>query len=296
MILNKLAWQLLTDDEKMALSLQLGMEKSSWESGEIMARSHYKYLEIKYRATHFLKMFTEHLDVYETLFPKYITGDKLAIRYFDLCIGERNKPMVAIEKIIIEFGKTHRLVINEKIVDTLKKWDKEDNIYNKVCLELVKEFDRWNNFRILPKDIQEPSAFKRRIKNAHKKQLKVALGIHPIALKKLRQLYETKTSPYVYLALIQEKPELFKMKVNKGSMYIFNSLGLYVFKDLKTATTYINEIHVYTSKGLKECTDGLDFWPIYRDLIKESVNYHDVMKITSSRKHLQLAMEKFQLL
>lgn len=296
MTLNNKAWELLLPDEKMALSLQLGLDKSSWESGEIMDKSHYKYLEIKYRAEHFLKIFTDHLDLFDELFPQYITGDKLVIGYFRLCLQLRLKPLKAIEILSDEHGRVHRKVLNDKIIITLKKWDKEDNAYNKTMMELVKDFDRWNNFRVLPKEIQEPSAFKRRIKNSYKKQIRVIKSIHPIALKRLRELYETKGGNYIYVPLLVPEPIILKMKINKNSMGIFNSLGIYTFKDKEIALKYINSINQYILKGKKECIDGLDFWPIYRELIKKSFNYHDVMKITSSRKHLQLAMEKFQLL
>lgn len=296
MILNNQAWGYLLADEKMALSLQFGMDKSSWESGEIMNRSHYKYLEIKYRAEHFLKMFTEHLSLFDELFPKYITGDKIAIQYFRLCIESRKKPMRAMEMLEDQFGTVHKKVLNERITKVLKEWDKCDNAYNKTTLELVKEFDRWNNFRILPKEIQEPSAFKRRIKNSYKKQIRVIQSIHPIALQKLIKLFQTQGSPSVWIPFLMPQPEIYKMKINKTSMGIFNSLGIYTFKDKEIALQYINGINLYILKGKKECIDGLDFWPKYREHIKMAYNYHEVMKITSSRKHLQLAMEKFNLL
>lgn len=296
MVLNSKAWELLLEDEKMALSLQLGMDKSSWESGEIMNRSHYKYLEIKYRAQHFLKIFTEHLELFDEVFPKYINGNKMVLRYFNLCIVFRYKPIKSIGLINTEFGKTHKKVLDEKIIETLKNWQKSDNMHNHAMLELIKEFDRWNNFRILPKDIQEPSAFKRRIKNSYKKQIKIIQSIHPLALTKLKKLYLTRTSPYIYVPLLSPNPEVFMMRINKGSMAVFNSLGIYTFKDKNIALEYINNINLYTQKGKKDCLDGLSFWPLYRELIKKSYNYHDVMKISSSRKYLTLAMEKFQLL
>lgn len=297
MKLNKYVWDILLPDEKMALSLQLGMEKSSWESGEILNKSHYKYLEIKYRAEHFMKMFTEYYELFNELFPSYLTGNKIAIGYFRLCIEKRYKPLKAIEILSQEHGKVHKKVLNALIIKTLKNWDSGENAYNKNALELVKEFDRWNNFRILPKEIQEPSAFKRRVKNSYKKQLRVIQSIHPIALAKLRKLYETNKSPYVYVPfLMDNNPEIYKMKVNKGSMEIFNNLGMYTFKDRKLAEEYIEGINEYILKGKKDCIDGLNFWPRFRELIKESYNYMEVMKISSSRKYLKIAMEKYQLL
>ena len=42
------AWQILNKDEKTALMLTFNQKKSSWEAGDIMDKSHYKYLEITY--------------------------------------------------------------------------------------------------------------------------------------------------------------------------------------------------------------------------------------------------------
>lgn len=296
--INKKAWGYLSHDEKSALTIQHGLGKSSWEVGEIMNKSHYKYLEIKYRGEHYLKIFTEQVELFDCLVSDQTSGDKMVIRYFKLCIEKRKKPMQAMEVLIDEHGKITKGILNEKIIQTIKKWSKDDNdnAFDKNLYNLVMDFDRWNNFRILPKEIQEPSAFKRRIKNAYKKQIRAVKGIHPIAIEKLKKLYQTKNSPFVYVPLITEIPEIYKFKENKGSMSIFNGLGLYVFKDKEKALSYINEIYKYLSKGKKECTDGLDFWPIYRELIKFACNYHTVMQISSSRKYLQLAQEKFQLI
>ena len=63
------ALKILKEEEKASLSLQLSHSKSTWEAGEILNRSHYKYLEIFERAKKFFKMFTEHYDFYPDFFP-----------------------------------------------------------------------------------------------------------------------------------------------------------------------------------------------------------------------------------
>ena len=44
---QKKAWSCLIDKEQQSLFLQLSESKSSWEAGEILKLSHYKYLEIR---------------------------------------------------------------------------------------------------------------------------------------------------------------------------------------------------------------------------------------------------------
>lgn len=295
MKMNKEAWQMLTEDERAALGLQLALKKSSWESGEILGKSHYKYLEIKYRAEFFLKLFTEHLEVFDDVIPQYINGDKTVIEYFRLCIEHRRKPRKAMEE-MDKNSKVKRKNINERIIQQLKKWEVSENAHDSAIYNLVKEFDRWNNFRILPKEVREPSAYKRRIKNFYKKQIRIINTIPEISMERLLKAYETKNKrPYLYLPIIYGgEPEVRRVLINSQSLEIFNTIGLYLFSKFKDAEEYITEIDIYTGKGKKACTDGLDFWPKYRELIKLAKNYDQIQNITPSRKHLQVALVKFE--
>jgi hypothetical protein len=295
--MNKRAWALLSEDEKLALSLQLGLNKSSWESGEIMKKSHYKYLEIRYRAEHFLKMFTERLDLFDCLIPKDINGPKIVIEYLRLCLEKRCKPAQALEEVSkSQSARVTKSMINDHLIELLPKWENSENAYDRSTFEFVKEYDRWNNFRILPKEIQEPSAYKRRIKNTYKKHVRVIGHINPLSLEKLKKLYAIKKSQYFLPILVEGKGEIWPVKLNEASSKLFNSIGLYIFTNKQEAQEYIESIETYISKGKKECTDGLDFWPKYRELIKKAKNYQEVQNITPSRKYLMMALSKIEFL
>lgn len=56
---QKKAWDCLTPTEQQSLFLQLSESKSSWEAGEILKLSHYKYLEIKERSEKFFRLFSD---------------------------------------------------------------------------------------------------------------------------------------------------------------------------------------------------------------------------------------------
>lgn len=55
------AWSCLMDKEQQSLFLQLSESKSSWEAGEILKLSHYKYLEIRERSEKFFRLFSDFL-------------------------------------------------------------------------------------------------------------------------------------------------------------------------------------------------------------------------------------------
>lgn len=293
-VVNQKAWSILMDDEKLSLSLQLGMQKSSWESGEIMNKSHYKYLEIKYRAEKFLKMFTEHCELYLEVIPEYIKGDAHTIEYFRKCIEKRLKPAEAIFQINSSgsLSLIKKKELNKKIITQIEDWRKSTNAHNQTMLALVLEFDRWNNYRILPKEVQEPSAFKRRLKNKHKKHLNTLTHIHPLGLVKLQKLYKTNRSPFNFLPLIVENEvKVIKVKDTLKAMEEFCNLGFYVFKTEVTASEYISSVYNYQYKEDRACRDGLEFWPKYREYIKMSLNYARIQQINPQRKFLDTAMK-----
>lgn len=297
MKVNKKALSILVEDEKTALGLQLGLQKSSWEAGEIMDKSHYKYLEIKYRAEKFLRMFTEHIELYEEVIPKYVNGNKEVIDYLKQCIEKRTKPAQVIDNIArtyVEVGFS-KSVFNQKLITQLNKWLKSGDPYEEAVYNLIKEFDRWNNYRILPKEVQEPSAFKRRIKNTYKKHIRVLTSIPKLSLQKLKELAETKSSNGVYLPIIFENQiQVIKVKQNRNTLQIFNEITLYIFKDKKIAKDYITSVYHYVNRGKRDCKGVLDFWKDYREYIKSAINYNDVQKITPFRKYLEIAFHKLE--
>lgn len=64
---QKKAWDCLNEIERQSLFLQLSESKSSWEAGEILKLSHYKYLEIRERSEKFFRLFSDFLS-YTLLF------------------------------------------------------------------------------------------------------------------------------------------------------------------------------------------------------------------------------------
>ena len=62
------AWSCLIDKEQQSLFLQLSESKSSWEAGEILKLSHYKYLEIRERSEKFFRLFSDFFELHTSIF------------------------------------------------------------------------------------------------------------------------------------------------------------------------------------------------------------------------------------
>ena len=61
------AWSCLIDKEQQSLFLQLSESKSSWEAGEILKLSHYKYLEIRERSEKFFRLFSDFFEKHTSI-------------------------------------------------------------------------------------------------------------------------------------------------------------------------------------------------------------------------------------
>jgi len=299
--LNKQAWDNLDPHEQTALSLNFAYDKSTWEAGEIMSRSHYKYLEIKSRAEHFLKLFTEYYKLWNRLIPDEVTGDSIAIEYFRLCLEKRQKPKLAIFNISESRGKTiMKSNLNARIEKQLNEWGKSELIAETQAYHLIKDFDRWNNFRILPKHLQEPSAFKRRLKNVFKKQLKTLRELNEFSLEHLKKLVRATRKADIenclYLPIIEKdgKPKIYRIKNKPSYLGILDDLSLYYFRTPEQADAYIRLCCSYLFNPERSCQDGLNFWPKFREEIKNAANYDSICNKAPHRKHLEIAFSKIE--
>jgi len=292
--LNRKAWGVLREDEKAAITLKHVDNKSTWQAGEIMDKSHYKFLEISYRATRYLQIFTEYYELYDDLIPGEVTGNPEIKQYFILTMEQRLKLPEVGQTLNRDYGFSSIATRERDIIEQMEKWHNSTNAYEQALYELIKEFDRWNNFRILPPSIQEPSAYKRRVKNVYKRHIKVVTNIPEISIPKIISLFSSKGKG-LYLPLIsKDKQQIYiiKVKASKNTHTTLTELNLYLFHKEKTAQEYIEAIYNYIKPKSKKCKDGLDFWPKYRELIKLAENYDEIQKIVPHRKQLQLALSK----
>lgn len=285
------AWSILTDEEKTAITLSATHSKSTWEAGEIMGKAHYKYLEINQRAMKFFRLFTEYFEVYPKLIPDKTNLDPTFKKYISTLIESRRDMISTIKVLRSDKYKTTKLreVEISKGVYYLKnsKITQENNLYH-----LIMDFDRWNNFRILPQSIQEPSAFKRRNKHKLRKLVNLFTSLHPIAVMKIKQLYEIKkihlVKEYVYLPLItvhdNSLSQVIKIANTPKNMDFINKTILYVFRLEHDAQDFLKALQGYIFKDRKHCRDGQMFWPEFRVLTKKALNYDEINNLAPSRK------------
>jgi hypothetical protein len=238
-------------------------------------------------------MFREYLSLFGEIIPEYIVGDELVKKYFRLCIHKRMKPGEAIQ----EMGGIKKKQLDVKIIKTLEDWSNPDSPAEYKQYELVKEFDRWNNFRILPEAIREPSAYKRRVKNNFKRRVKMMGELSSLSIQRITELCKANNNfkPRVFLPVLDKRGiKIIPVKGNPVTLELLTEINLYVFTHEADAKKYIESVRKYLSVTVRECTDGLEFWPIYREQIKKAINYEKIQKIAPTRKYLEMAMKKLQ--
>ncbi len=292
---------MLKPDEQNALALKNLEKKSSWQAGEILNKSHYKYLEISTRAQKFFELFNQHYNLYETLVPYGVTLQPDFHKYLELTIEQRLKVGEAIKLIDNEaykLNKTRDPLITEGIL-ALKKSKSlhEQNLYNAIM-----EFDRYNNFRVLPREVQEPSGFKRRNKTRYKKHLMISVTLHPYTLKRIKDIFEQNSNNlrkqnegYVALTHHPHTQSIIRININKEVITRFSKLSLYVFKRKEKCQEYIDLVFDYLDQEDKGPAKGLIFWPNYRNLIREAINYDELNNIAPSRTNLIQAVNDMDL-
>tara|TARA_R110001606_G_scaffold397658_2_gene574840 strand:- start:1526 stop:2476 length:951 start_codon:yes stop_codon:yes gene_type:complete len=284
---NRKAYNILKEEEQIALNLQLVAGKSSWDAGQIIKKSHYKYLEIKARAIKFLEIFTIHYNLFNRLVPEGVRLNPDVEIFLVEVIQGRKKISEAVSKIdnrsFLVSNIRNRYLRTE--MDKLYSSSDSESI---ALYNLIRDFDRFNNFRILPKDMQEPSAFKRRNKNIHKKHIAEALKMSEEDRQYIIDCFQTtkaKTRLYAYL-IIDAEIQLYKIievKDSEGVIAWFTKRDLYLFRNATKINEFCRLIVEFYSRDNKHCTDGQKFWPMYRDFIKYAINYQEINQISFER-------------
>lgn len=299
--LNEEAWNILNRDEQLSITLSMGHNKSSWEAGEIMAKSHYKYLEIVARAEKYLRMFTEFLDKHGTIIP-----EKKPLHFQDfikLTILERKmvRPSAEIIGLALYLNSGQRALTLEKHMLELQS---SRIPMERELFDIILEFDRWNNFRILPKTLQQPSAFKRRNKTIELRHLKSTVDIPAYSVRKIREKFEVeKHHKGYFLAIMSESlPGGFKViKVDHKAFTVsqLSRLGFFLFENEFQAIALGNKVIAYLYPnvviGFSPVLKGLKFWTPYRELIQKSINYNKVYNIIPNRKYFEDALTELDL-
>jgi len=264
------AWSHLTEPEQMALTLVVVNERSKKEAAIIMNIAPYKFTEIYLRARKFFVMFTHHYERHENLVPKYYGVPKEHVVFLDQLIGYRKKPSEILKSEMMQdlLGKQAQEIL----------WGSFFFVKTTTFGELVQEFDRWNNFRVLPKKYQLPAAFPRRRNKTLKKIQQRLYAISDHGWDLLMQKYGTgDIPPMVFLPVVQSYTfRSYPIRETVGITDYMSRNKIPIFTKEKDAEAFAELCYDYRKLKKRSTYSARKFWANYRILIKEAWNYAEV--------------------
>ena len=296
---QKHAWSCLTPIEQKSLFLQTTQGKSTWEVGTILGISHYKYIEIRERSEHFFRLFADFFDIHESIFRPDAPVEP---QFRDYIEGVMEKRLSRRKAKIYSGDSTQLLpkVTGKTILRNMGYLKESQDPWDIDTRKLIFEFDRWNNDRILPTMLQQPSAYKRRANKKDKIYIKYLLNKIPeYILERLKERYYYKNSgkrPKYWVCLISptlytDGYYLLPIRPQEDVIKECSDLYMYVFQDREDADTFGFLVSQYLDMT-RDVKLGQRFWPQYRDIIRKAVNYNQVNNIEKNVKSLDMAYNK----
>ena len=296
------AWEWLLPIEQNSLFLILGTGKTSWEVGEMLNISHYKYIELRERSETFFKMFYNFLQKHPHLFRPDGPCQEEFKDYMEALICHRKTRKEA----ILHTGSSVNLLneVNMKKVElNINRLKLSDDEWDRDTLKLIQEFDRWNNFRILPKMLQLPSAYKRRLNKRHKIYINYLLNSTKMPewlIERIKERFYFKTNKEDnkwYISLISTKvfPEMgysvISVKKDPEVLKDLTKFYIYVFSSKEDADSFGFKIANYKIQTSRVRL-GQRFWPEYREIVERAINYKFINNLDFDMKILEKAYKK----
>ena len=272
------AWEMLTPNEQNSLFLSISQGLSTKKTGEIMKISHYKYLELKARSERLFKLFSEYFQVHPSLIrPRNILEEPFKY-YLEACIEKRLPKSEAIEYA----GEESWLltpVSTKCIIRNMNNLKLSEDPWDKDLYALIQEFDRWNNFRILPLSLQTSSPYKRRETKKYIIYFRYLKSIPYNTVSYLINKYHKVGINRNYSVMFSEKFQggflLISLKKSSKVTEVFTSKRLYVFEDINLAREFALMISNYENQSISP-KSGLHFWKKFKELITYALNYKEI--------------------
>jgi len=190
-------WEHLTDQEKSVITLIVVNERSKQEAALILNLAHYKFTEIYSRARKFFILFTDYYEKFQTLIPEGVAIDPKYLSLIHFLLKNRKSPATITSRVpdLRDLNSSRdRAMFWYELFNSLEL----DNPHHVAFKELLLEFDRWNSFRILPKDLSKPSPFQRRRNGSYKKLIDQLCSISFISWTIYENRYKTSAPSFSF--------------------------------------------------------------------------------------------------
>lgn len=294
--IDQKAWKCLTQQEQQSLSLTISYSKSTWEVGEILGIAHYKYLELKERAEKLFKLFYEYFSLHPTLIRPGSHLDPRFVDFLEGCIERRLTRKQAANT--FDDSSMYVAPIRTKfLVKQITLLKASEHPHDIDLYKLILEFDRWNNWRILPRKLQQPSAYKRRNNRRDIFYIKYMCNLGEDRVQNLidKFWYSRKNRPTQYFVVFDydrfdDGYQIVPIKPSEDTLKELSRLFIYVFDNMDIADVYGYLVTKF-QYGDKSSKKGQTFWPNYRETLLKAVNYNQVNNMDFYCERMDMAYE-----
>lgn len=266
------AWRILTKKEQAILRLFYVEGKTPNETSVIVNLRKYKLDEFATRAKKFFLIFSEYFEYNEDLFSPEMPISHPVKEYFKLVIYDRVRPKAASKKLgypEIVYPSTRYTTLNAALAD-LNRAGFMDTV------ELIRTFDAWNNFRVIPKEFSKPSPFSRRQQRAYAHIIRAVSELTPLGYRTIKELNKVNPEPHLFIPIVADfidmGLEILEVTDNTNNITYYSRNHIPLFKDCKDAQ-YLGElIFDWTKLQNKMGKPSISFWANIKKVIKKANN------------------------
>lgn len=276
------AWEHLTDLEKSVLSLVIVSGKTKQEASIILNIYPYKFTEIYSRAHKLFVKFTDYYSVYPRLVPPLNITEEEEL-FIAMVMKNRRKPseLVGLVPAFLELSKPG--AINNLWAQILRETQLRSHPPNSDhythFFDLVRTFDQWNNFRVLPKEFRWPSPFPRRRNREFKKIQDTLVTISDMGWDLVKQRYGTDIAPRAYIPVPDSIHWYAQVRLSKDTLYYFTLNKIPVFSTEAVARNFAEASFDFNNQSRVTTYSAQKFWATFRLGVSRALNYSELLSI-----------------
>jgi hypothetical protein len=269
------AWEILDSTERSVLKLSLGFGKSNLEIATIMGLPVYRVKDIQLRAKKLFLEFSNYFEHEDQLIPKELVLSPEARKFLELTIIKRITASEAAILISRDFENIYKR--RQSLTQALADIEKQSYLELR---DLILMFDKYNNRRILPKNLQLPTDNPRKNTKAFKKLYDRITSISPLNLHILKQGSQTKP-PFIWVVAIgpsyEHNLEIVQLSKKVNLITTLNSNGIPYFTSEDKAKVIARVCVNYYSLEYKSPRVSKEFWKSFKELIKNAPNVETLL-------------------
>lgn len=278
-----------------------GQGMTTRQVSAILQLAIYKVREHHLRAVYLFKMFTDFFEKWPSIFrPGGIVTQEFQ-DFILVSIKERLTPALAAKKTNKGTWKNTG-IRNSQVIKAVTDLKSSHDEWDRDTWNLILEFDRYNNARILPPVLRRATPYPRKRQRQYLNQMVKARNLPEATVQFLLKQPRPKSGAYYFAVFPQG--ELYKVvATSAGDKRLLNqltSIGLYVFNTRVEAETYAVTVLRILNEGVSQKrtnadgTKAYEDWAYYRNLIRAAVNFEDLNNITKVLDEADVHMEQLE--